>query len=402
MNKVHTLNVLFLAVLLAISASGQNRSVSAQDGFIFEDKISIRSTPVKDQHRTGTCWSFAGLSLLESEMIRMKKEEVDLSPMFIVYYTYLEKARKYVRMHGNTNFAAGGAFHDVTNMIRKYGIVPDEIYRGLNYGEDKHVHGELDQLLKNQVDAVIKNPNRKLSPVWIESIEATLVSYLGEIPEKFDYKGVSYTPQSFAREFVGLNMDDYVEVTSYTHHPFYSSFIIEIPDNWSWDPVYNVPVHELEEIADYALKNGYSIGWAADVSERGFMSSNKGIALMPSRNPAEMSDAEITRWESLSERQREEELYRISGPVNELAVTQEGRQLAFDNHQTTDDHGMHITGTAVDQNGNVYYKVKNSWGDYNLFDGFFYASKPYFRYKTMSIMLHRDGIPPHIRTKLNL
>lgn len=402
MRKIQGFLVVLIAVFLVFTASGQNRSAGEPEGFIFKDKISLPSTSVKDQHRTGTCWSFAGLSLLESEMLRTKKDVVDLSPMFIVYYTYLEKARKFVRMHGNTNFAAGGAFHDVTNMIRKYGIVPDEAYRGLNYGEDKHVHGELDQLLKNQVDAIVKNPNRKLSPVWMESVEATLVSYLGEIPENFDYKGKTYTPQSFARDYVGLNMDDYIEITSYTHHPFYSSFIIEIPDNWSWDPVYNVPLQELEEIADYALQNGYTVGWAADVSERGFMSSNKGIAVMPSKNPAEMSDAEITRWESLTERQREEELHRINGPVNELAVTQEGRQLAFDNQQTTDDHGMHITGTAVDQQGNIYYKVKNSWGDYNNYGGYFYASKPYFRYKTMSIMLHRDGVPPHIRIKLNL
>jgi bleomycin hydrolase len=397
---------LFIAALLALitiwTASGQTSTSGNQEGFIFTDRIQLKATPVKDQNRTGTCWSFAGLSLLESEMYRQNKSTIDLSPMFIVYHTYLEKARKYVRMHGNTNFSAGGAFHDVTNMIRKYGIVPEEIYRGLNYGEDKHVHGELDQLLKNQVDAIIKNPNRKISPVWLESIESTLISYLGEIPEKFDYNGKSCTPQSFAREYMELNMDDYIEITSYTHHPFYSSFIIEIPDNWSWDPVYNVPLHELEEITDFALKSGYSVGWAADVSERGFMSSNKGIAVMPARNPQEMSDTELSRWERLTERQREEELFRINGPVTEVEVSQERRQLAFDNHQTTDDHGMHIIGTATDQNGSTWYKVKNSWGDYNSYKGYFYASKPYFRYKTMSIMLHKDAVPLHIRTKLNL
>jgi bleomycin hydrolase len=373
-----------------------------EEGFKFQDKITLPATSVKDQHRTGTCWSFSGLSLLESEMIRNKKEVVDLSTMFIVYHTYLEKAQKYVRMHGNTNFSAGGAFHDVTNMIRKYGIVPDEIYRGLNYGEEKHVHGELDQLLKNQVDAIVKNPNRKLSQVWSETIKATLDSYLGAIPLQFEFKGTTYTPLSFARDYVGLDMDDYVEISSYTHHPFYSKFIIEIPDNWSWDAVYNVPLSELEEITDFALKNGYTIGWAADVSEKGFLTSNKGVAVLPAKKTEEMSDAEIARWESLSERQKEDELFRITGPVNEAEVTQEGRQLAFDNFQTTDDHGMHIIGMATDQNGNVFYKVKNSWGSYNLFDGNFYVSKAYYNYKTMSIMLHKDGIPPHIRRKLNL
>jgi bleomycin hydrolase len=396
---------LFLSLILisglTIDALAQAQT-NSREGFIFKDKIVLPTTSVKDQHRTGTCWSFAGLSLLESEMIRNGNPVVDLSTMFIVYHTYLEKAQKYVRMHGNTNFSAGGAFHDVTNMISKYGIVPDEIYRGLNYGEEKHVHGELDQLLKNQVDAVIKNPNKKLSPVWIELITNTLDTYLGEIPETFEYKGKSYTPISFAREFVGLNMNDYIEISSYTHHPFYSKFIIEIPDNWSWDEVYNVPVNELEEIMDFALESGYSIGWAADVSERGFMSGNKGIALMPAKNVEDMTNAEISRWENLTDRQREDELYRINGPISEIEVTQERRQVAFDNYQTTDDHGMHIVGTAYDQNNNVYYKVKNSWGNYNLFDGYFYASKAYFNYKTMSIMLHKNGVPPHIRQKLNL
>jgi bleomycin hydrolase len=372
-----------------------------KEGFIFEDKIVLSATSVKNQHRTGTCWSFAGLSLLESEMIRNGKPEVDLSAMFIVYHTYIEKARKYVRMHGNTNFSAGGALHDVTNMIRKYGIVPEEIYRGLNYGEAKHVHGELDQLLKNQVDVIIKNPNSKLSPVWIESITKTLDSYLGEIPESFEYKGTTYTPISFAREFVGLNMNDYIEISSYSHHPFYTKFIIEIPDNWSWDEVYNVPLNVLEEIMDYALESGYSIGWAADVSERGFMSGNKGIAIMPAKKVVDMTNAEISRWENLTERQREDEMYRINGPVSEIEVTQEHRQVSFDNYQTTDDHGMHIVGTATDQTGKIWYKVKNSWGNYNLFNGYFYASKPYFNYKTMSIMLHKDGVPPQIRQKLN-
>lgn len=401
MNYFRLFILLFFTTVFLPSLFAQDKS-GRDEGFKFEDKIILPATSVKDQHRTGTCWSFAGLSLLESEMIRNKRPVVDLSPMFIVYHTYFEKALKYVRMHGNTNFSPGGAFHDVTNMIRKYGIVPEEIYRGLNYGEEKHVHGELDQILKNQVDAVIKNPNRKLSPVWSEPIISTLDSYLGEIPQSFDYKGKTYTPMSFAREFVGLNMDDYVEISSFSHHPFYSRFIIEIPDNWSWDEVYNVPINELQEIIDFALNNGFTVGWAADVSEKGFMTGNRGIAIMPEKRVEDMTDAEITRWESLNERQREEELYRISGPVPEIEVTQERRQVAFDNYTTTDDHGMHIIGTATDQNGNLFYKVKNSWGDYNHLKGYFYASKPYFRYKTISIMLHKDGIPLHIRQKLNL
>jgi bleomycin hydrolase len=335
-------------------------------------------------------------------MIRMGKPGVNLSEMFIVWHTYAEKATKQVRMHGNLNFSAGGAFHDVTNMIAKYGIVPESVYDGLEYGEDKHVHGEMDRVLREYVDAVVENKNRKLSTAWHDAFTQILDTYLGEIPKNFVYEGKSYTPLSFADNFVGLNMDDYVEITSYTHHPFYSRFIIEIPDNWSWDEVYNVPLNELEEIIDYSLNNGYTVAWAADVSEKGFASGSKGVAVIPAAPETDMTDAEISRWEALPERERENELYKLEKPVPELEVTQEMRQIAFDNFQTTDDHGMHIIGLAKDNTGNTFYKVKNSWGDYNKYNGFFYASKPYVSYKTMSIMVHKDAIPPGIREKLNL
>jgi len=392
----------FIALALVSFRANSQAGDDKKPAFRFEEAVTIPATPVKDQNRTGTCWSFATLSLLESEMMREKMIVADLSPMFIVYHTYMEKALRYVRMHGHNNFDAGGIFHDVTNVIRKYGIVPDEIYRGLNYGEEKHVHGEMDQLLKSHVEAVVKNQNRKLTPVWQEAVAATLNSYLGEIPETFEYQGVSYTPLSFARDFVGLNMDDYVEITSFSHHPYYSRFALEIPDNWSWDKVYNVPLEELEEIMDHALASGYSVAWASDVSEKGFMSGYKGVALVPDVNLEKMSDAEIRRWENLGEREREEELHKIDGPVHEKKITEEIRQLAFDNFQTTDDHGMHIVGVAKDQEGNVFYKVKNSWGDYNQWGGHFYASKAYFNYKTTLIMLNKSAIPDHIRLKLGL
>jgi bleomycin hydrolase len=383
-------------------AENDGEKEKKNEGYVFEDKIVLPATPVKDQYRSGTCWSFSGLSFLESEMLRLGKPEVDLSEMFIVWYTYSVKAKKHVRLHGNLNFAAGGAFHDVTNMIKKYGIVPETVYNGLKYGEEKHVHGEMDDLLKKSVDAVVENKNRKLSTAWHDAIDAMLDSYLGEIPQKFEYQGKQYTPQSFASDYVGLNMDDYVEVTSYTHHPFYSKFILEVPDNWSWDEVYNVPLNEMEEIIDYSLKNGYTVAWAADVSEKGFATSNKGIAVLPEIPTIEMNDAEIARWEALPEKDKEKELYELDKPVKEKQVTQEMRQVAFDNFQTTDDHGMHIVGTAKDKQGKTFYKVKNSWGDYNKFKGYFYASKPYVNYKTMSIMVHKDGIPQNIREKLEL
>lgn len=371
-------------------------------GYVFEDEIKLPATSVKDQYRTGTCWSFSALSFFESEMIRLGKPEVDLSEMFIVRTTYSEKAKRYVRMHGETSFSAGGAFHDAKNMILQYGIVPESVYDGLKYGETKHVHGELDNILKQQVDAVVENKNKKLSTVWNQPVEATLNSYLGEIPKEFEYQGKKYTPQSFATDFVGLNMDDYVEISSYTHHPFYSKFIIEVPDNWSWDEVYNVPVDEMEQIIDNSLKNGYTVAWAADVSEKGFVTSNKGVAVLPAAISEEMSDAEIAKWEALPEREKEKELYKLEKPVAEISVTQEMRQTAFDNYETTDDHGMHIVGTAKNQDGKVFYKVKNSWGNYNEYDGYFYVSKPYVRLKTMSLMVNKNAIPKEIRTKLKL
>jgi bleomycin hydrolase len=287
-------------------------------------------------------------------------------------------------------------------MILQYGIVPESVYDGLKYGETKHVHGELDNILKQQVDAVVENKNKKLSTVWNQPVEATLNTYLGEIPKEFEYQGKKYTSQSFASDYVGLNMDDYVEISSYTHHPFYSKFIIEVPDNWSWDEVYNVPVDEMEQIIDNSLKNGYTIAWAADVSEKGFVTSNKGVAVLPTAISEEMSDAEIAKWEALPEKEKEKELYKLDKPVAEIAVTQEMRQAAFDNYETTDDHGMHIVGTAKNQDGKVFYKVKNSWGGYNEYDGYFYVSKPYVRLKTMSLMVNKNAIPKEIRTKLKL
>ncbi|HYQ58226.1 MAG TPA: C1 family peptidase [Draconibacterium sp.] len=399
--KLGFILTVFIAVF-SFSVFAQDNKDEEAKGYVFEDEIQLAATSIKDQNSSGTCWSFSAISFLESEMLRLGKPEVDLSEMFIVWHTYSEKAKKHVRLHGNLNFAAGGAFHDVTNMIREFGIVPESVYDGLNYGEEKHVHGEMDNVLKEHVDAVIQNKNRKLSTVWHESIETTLNSYLGELPTKFTYEGKQYTPQSFASDFVGLNMDDYVEITSYTHHPFYDKFILEVPDNWSWDQVYNVPLEDLETIMDYALVNGFTIAWAADVSEKGFASSNKGVAVLPKMPEEDMSDAEIAKWEALPQKEKEKELFKLDQPVPELNVKQEMRQTAFDNYETTDDHGMHIIGTAKDQNGDIFYKVKNSWGDYNKYNGYFYASKPYVNYKTMCIMVHKDGIPQSIREKLKL
>lgn len=390
--------ITFFVADLLFADSGIKGDKSKID-YVFSDEKIIPFTPVKDQYRSGTCWSFSGLSLLESEMMRLGKPEVDLSEMFVVWHTYSEKAKKHVRLHGNLNFSAGGAFHDVINMIKKYGIAPESVYSGLANGESKHVHGEMDSALRKYADAVAENENSSITTAWREAIGEILDSYLGKIPQTFEFKGKKYTPQSFSADYVGLNMDDYIEITSYTHHPFYSKFILEVPDNWSWDEVYNVPLNEMMNIIDYALKNGFTVAWASDTSEKGFV-NNKGIAVLPAAPANNMTDLEIANWEALSEEDRKNKLYELNTVVPELTITQEMRQQAFDIFETTDDHGMHIIGLSKDQYGNEFYKVKNSWGDYNKYNGFLYASKPYVAYKTMSIMLHKDAVPQNIREKL--
>lgn len=368
----------------------------------FTNVVDLPATSVKNQGSSGTCWSFSGVSFIESEVLRIGKESLDLSDMFVVRECYDAKAKKYVRMHGKLNFGQGGAFHDVTWVIKNFGIVPEEVYTGLKIGGEVHLHSEMEAMLKGQVEAIAANKNKKLSPVWQGVLNSTLDAYLGEIPEEFEYEGKKYTPKSFAEEKVGLNMDDYVEIGSFTHHPFYSKFAIEIPDNWMWDDIYNVPIDELEEIVDYALENGYTVAWGSDVSEKGFATKTKGVAVIPDVSRDNAPDAEIDKWESLTTSEKENKMYKLDKPVKEMLITQELRQEAFDDFRTTDDHGMHITGMVQDQEGNKFYKVKNSWGDYNAFDGYFYCSKSFFRFKTIDVMVHKNAIPPAIRKKLGL
>ena len=401
--KLKFLSVGLLAAGLAFSASaGVKKDEKKKEAYQFSDIKRLPATSVKDQHRSGTCWSFSGLSFIESEMIRMGKPEVDLSEMFVVYNCYSDKAKRHVRMHGNFNFGGGGAFHDVTYVLKNYGIVPEGVYEGLNYGESGHTHGELDAVLNDYVTAVIKNRNKRLTPVWHKGFDGILDSYLGEKPEKFEYEGKEYTPKSFAKDFVGVNADDYIEISSYTHHPFYEKFIIEVPDNWLWDEVYNVPLNEMMEIMEKAIMDGYTIGWASDVSEKGFM-YRKGIAIVPETETKNMTDSEISKWESLSKTEKAAKLSGDAGPVKEKEITQKLRQVAYDNYTTTDDHGMHLVGISKDQKGNKYFIVKNSWGtDNNPYKGYFYASFPFVSYKTMSFMIHKDAVPAKLRKKLGL
>jgi bleomycin hydrolase len=321
--------------------------------------------------------------------------------MFVVRKAYEDKSKLYVRFQGKHNFAGGGAAHDVTYVLKNYGLLPESAYSGLTIGEDKPVHGEMDDVLGGYMDAVLKNANKKISPVWHQGLNGILDAYLGPIPQKFDYKGKEYTPASFT-EMLGLNPDDYVEITSFTHHPFYSEFILEVPDNWLMHEMYNIPLEEMMQIIDYSINNGYSVVWGSDVSEKGFSWKN-GVALVPDKNAPELAGLEQGKWEKMTDAEKEKLLYKFDKPIPEKKITQEMRQMEFDNYQTTDDHGMLITGIAKDQNGNAYYLVKNSWGaDDHKFKGYFYASKPFVELKTLDIMVHKNAIPKEIRKKLGL
>ncbi|MCH5224909.1 MAG: aminopeptidase [Muribaculaceae bacterium] len=368
-------------------------------GFTFTDVKVMPTTPVKDQNRSGTCWSFAATSLLEEDIIRRGGEQLDLSEMFAVRNCYIDKAKKYIRTNGVTNFAAGGAASDVLYVADNYGIIPEEVYPGLNYGETKHNHGELDAVLKAYLDAIKTNPNKKLSSAWLPGFIGILDAYLGPVPEKFVVNGKTYTPQSYAKE-LGIKGENFVSLTSYTHHPFYQTFAIEIPDNWTWAESFNVPMEEMKKAVDNALEKGYTVCWSADVSEGGFQWKN-GFALLPEpKTENGLEGTELARWVQLSAKEREDETYKIKGPVKEKEVTQESRQKSFDNYETTDDHGMEIIGYATDQEGNRYYKVKNSWDTNQLYGGYLYVSEPYFLEKTLSVLINKEALPKSIQEKL--
>ena len=379
------------AILLSLSAVAQEVK---QDKPEFTVVKQAPVTSVKNQYRSGTCWCFSALSFVESEIIRQKGIEVDLSEMFVVNHAYFDRAVKYIRLDGKLGFSAGSSFGDVFEVIKSYGIVPQDVYSGMNYGTELPVQGELDAVLEGFVKALVTNPNRKLTPAWKPAFQGILDAYLGEIPATFKAEEKAFNPLTY-RDYLGINTDDYVNLTSFTHHPFYEPFIIEVCDNWRWGSAYNLPIEELMEVMYNAVENGYTIAWGADVSEKGFTRS--GIATVPDFENKVTAGSDQERWVGKSETGKEE-----SAPAEEKVITQEMRQLAYDNKETTDDHGMHIYGLAKDQNGNPYFIVKNSWGKAGDYEGIWYASDAYVRYKTLNIVVHKDALPKSIKKKLGI
>ena len=364
-----------------------NKSDSAKKKFVFTPVINLETTSVKNQGSSGTCWSYSTNSFLESEMIRMGKKPVDIAEIFTARNVYIDKADNYIRMHGAVAYGDGGACHDVINMYAKYGALPQEVYTGLNYGFNKNKFAEMQAVLKGMLDALVKNPNGRLSPNWKQAFTAVLDTYLGEVPEEFTYNGKKYTPKSFADKVIGINPNDYVELSSFIDKPYYEKTMLMVPDNWSFDQVYNVKMNDITRIIDNALEKGYTVTWATDVSEKYFSWKN-GVAFVPEKD-----------WDDMSE---EEQKDLFNGPKPDRKITSKARQAAFDLYETTDDHGMHIVGLAKDQTGKEYYMVKNSWGEKNDYKGYIYVSKPYVLYKTTAFLLHKNAIPSELPAKMKI
>lgn len=373
------------------------------DTLRFETIVENGITSVKDQNKSGTCWAFSSLSFFESEILRKTGREYDLCESFLVYKTMIDRAHASVRMHGDISFSQGGSFYDAVYCMVNYGMCPQDAMpaQGSLYGDTLFDHNELDQIATAYVESIAKGKQKQLSSQWDKGLYGIYDSYLGEIPTEFEYEGVTYTPLSFA-ESLGLDWDDYVSLTSFTHHPYYTSFAIEVQDNWRWGLSYNLPLDEFMEVMDNAIREGYTFAWGADVSEPNFSKTgpNQGVATVPmSQAGKDAVGSDRAHW--IGEGSDSTARPKPEG-FSEPEITAEMRQEGFDNWTTTDDHGMLIYGLAKDQNGKEYFMMKNSWGDYNQYHGCAYISKAYVAYKTMNILVHKDALPKAIRKKLGI
>ena len=402
-NRILLVVILSLFIVPSYAQKKNKSSASAQkteEGYKFTPMVELKATPVKNQAGTGTCWCFATTSFFESELLRLGKGEYDLSEMYIVRYNYVDRLKDNFIQQGKGNLGQGSVGHDWMIEFTKNGIIPDEVYTGLNYSMANHNHSELNAFV-NAIAAIPLKRNSE-SDQYLTIADAVLDTYLGKVPQTFTYKGVGYTPKSFTAS-LGINPEDYIEITSFTFFPFYTQGLVSIPDNWRKMNYYNVPLDELITIMDYSLNNGYTVAWDGDVSEKGF-SHSKGVAIIPEvENTDQYSAADKARLGKMSMEERTTEAYKFSNPFPEVKVTQESREAGYENKSTTDDHLMHLTGIAKDQNGTKYFVTKNSWGtERNSFGGYLKMSENYVRAKTIAIMVHKNAIPAEIKTKLGL
>ena len=400
MKKTLIVALMALAVTGASAKTSKDSTNSNKPVFTVIKELPV--TSMKDQNKSGTCWAYSTLSFFESEILKNSGKTYDLSEMFVANKTYMDRATKAVRMHGDVSFSQGGSAYDVLYCLKNYGIVPENAMPapGTLIGDSLANFDEFFEVMTPYVEGIAKSKASKISSAWKNGLQGILDAYLGEIPESFSYEGKTYTPQSFV-ESLGLNLDDYVTITSYTHHPMWSQFAVEVQDNWRWPLSYNVPIEDLTRIIDNALENGYTVAWGGDVTEDGFTRDGLGIAYDMDKVRS-MSGTDADRWFQLSKTEKKTMADSLGVNIPEIVPTQEMRQTAFDNWETTDDHGMHIYGVAKDQNDREYYMVKNSWGEFGDYKGTWYMTKNFVAYKTMDYMVNKNAIPKDIRKKLGI
>ena len=398
--------LLFLALFaaLAIGAQAQDEKKDSADSKkpVFTTIKELPITSIKDQNRSGTCWAYSTLSFFESEILKKTGKTYDLCEMFVANKDYLERAVLTVRMHGDSQFSQGGSAGDVLIIMKQHGICPENAMPapGTLQGDSLANFNEFFSIMEPYVEAVAKNKAKKISNQWKEGLQGIIDAYLGKAPETFTYEGKTYTPQSFMAS-LGINLDDYVSITSYTHHPFYTKFAVEVQDNWRWDQSYNVPMDEMMRIIDNAIDNGYTVAWGGDVSEEGF--TRQGLAILYDTKKAQsLTGSDAARWLKLTATEKKNKLASLGVDAPEVVPTQEYRQQGFDNWELTDDHGMHIFGIAKDQNGKEYYMVQNSWGETGDYNGIWYMTKAFIAANTMDFLINKNAIPAEIRKKLGI
>lgn len=395
--------VVALLALLAIGANAADKKEGATSNKpVFTVVKQIPITSIKDQNRSGTCWDYSTLSYFEAEILKKTGKTYDLCESFVANKTYMERAIQVVRFHGDCQFAQGGSAYDVLHTLETHGICPESAmpFPGSLYGDSLNNFNEFFSLLEPYVNGIARNKANKISGQWKQGLQGILDAYLGKCPETFTYEGKQYTPKSFAAS-LGLNWSDYVTITSYTHHPFYSQFAVEVQDNWRFPLSYNLPMDEMMRIIDNAVMNGYTVAWGGDVSESGF--TRKGLAYMVDGKKVEsMKGSDMAHWLGLSAAKKKDIIDSLGVNVPEVVPTQQQRQERFDNWELTDDHGMLIFGIAKDQNGKEYYMVKNSWGETGDYKGIWYMTKNFIAANTMDYMVNKNAIPKDIRKKMGL
>ena len=389
--------------IIALGARAEEKSDSAVSNKpVFTTIKALPITSIKDQNRSGTCWAYSTLSFFESEILKKTGKTYDLAENFVANKTYLERAVQVVRYHGDCQFSQGGSAEDVLSTLKNHGIVPESAmpFPGSLYGDSLNNFNEFFSLLEPYVAAIAKSEAKKISSQWKVGMQGILDAYLGKCPDEFEYEGKKYTPKSFM-ESLGIDLNDYVSITSYTHHPFYTAFAVEVQDNWRFPLSYNVPMDEMMQIIDNALENGYTIAWGGDVSEDGFTRKGLGIAY-DTKKVQSLAGSDAARWLKLTKSEKTEKFDSLGVTAPEIVPTQELRQERFDNWELTDDHGMHIYGLAKDQNGKEYYMVKNSWGEYGDYKGTWYMTKAFVAHNTMDYLVNKNAIPKNIRKKLGI